>query len=70
MDRIDANYARLENLHILLMLAVVIVISFVEILQIKCLDNLIEQNQCFIKKRTKPMMCFKAFYFAKAKLCI
>jgi putative transposase len=43
-------------------------ISFVEILQVKYLNNLIEQDHRFIKKITKPMMEFKAFHSAKATI--
>jgi putative transposase len=43
-------------------------ISFVEILQVKYLNNLIEKNHRFIKKITKPMMGFKALHSAKATL--
>ena len=33
--------------------------------QIKYLNNLIEQDHRFIKKRTKPTLGFKNFYSAK-----
>ena len=56
----------LENINILLMLAGLI--SFVEILQVKYLNNLIEQDHRFIKKITNPMMGFKAFHSAKATI--
>jgi len=36
-----------------------------EIRQVKYLNNIIEQDHRFIKKRTKPMMGFKSFYSAK-----
>ena len=64
MDKNGANYAVLENINILLMLAGLI--SFVEILQVKNLNNLIEQDHRFIKKITNPMMGFKAFNSVKA----
>ena len=41
-------------------------ISFVEILQVKYLNNLIELAHHFIKTITKQMMGFKAFHSAKA----
>ena len=66
MDKSGANYAGLENINILLML--VGIISFVEILQIKYLNNLVEQDHRFIKKITKPMMGFKAFHSANATI--
>jgi putative transposase len=66
MDKSGANYVGLENINFLLMLAGII--SFVEILQIKYLNNLVEQDHRFIKKITKPMMGFKAFYSANATI--
>ena len=66
MDKSGANFVGLENINFLLMLAGII--SFVEILQIKYLNNLVEQDHRFIKKITKPMMGFKAFYSAKATI--
>jgi putative transposase len=66
MDKSGANYAGLENINMLLMLAGLI--SFVEILQVKYLNNLIEQDHRFIKKITNPMMGFKAFHSAKATI--
>ena len=66
MYKSGANYTGLENINILLMLAGLI--SFVEILQVNYLNNLIEQDHRFIKKITNPMMGFKAFHSAKATL--
>ena len=66
MDKSGANLVGLENINFLLMLAGII--SFVEILQIKYLNNRVEQDHCFIKKITKPMMGFKALYSAKATI--
>jgi putative transposase len=66
MDKSGANYAGLENINILLMLAGLI--GFVEILQVKYLNNLIEQDHRFIKKITNPIMGFKAFHSAKATI--
>jgi putative transposase len=40
MDKSGANYAGIENINMLLMLAGLI--SFIEICQVKCLNNLIE----------------------------
>jgi putative transposase len=54
------------NSNFLLMLAGMI--SFVEILQIKYLNNLVEQDHRFIKKITNPIIGFKAFYSAKATI--
>lgn len=67
MDKSDANQASLENINLLLMLAGLI--SFVEVLQVSYLNNIVEQDHRFIKKITSPMMGFKAFHSAKAILC-
>jgi putative transposase len=66
MDKSGANYAGFKNINMLLMLAGLI--SFVEILQVKYLNNLIEQDHRFIKKITNPMMGFKDFHSAKATI--
>ena len=39
-----------------------------EIRQVKYLNNIVEQDHRFIKKRTKPMLGFKNFYSAKETL--
>jgi putative transposase len=67
MDKIGANYAGIENINLLMVLAGWTGF-FVEISQVKYLKNIIEQDHRFIKKITKPMMAFKAFYSAKATL--
>ena len=66
MDKGGVNYADIENINRLLMLAVLI--SFIEICQVNYLNNLIEQDHRFIKKITKPMMGFKAFHLAQATI--
>jgi putative transposase len=66
MDKSGANHAGLENINRLLMLAGLI--SFIEICQVKYLNNFIKQDHRFIKKITKPMMGFKAFHSAKATI--
>jgi len=48
MDKSGANYAGLENINMLLMLAGLL--SFIEICQVKYLNNVVEQNHRFIKK--------------------
>ena len=42
--------------------------GIIEIQQIKYLNNILEQDHRFIKRITRPMMCFKAFHFASASL--
>ena len=66
MDKSAANYAGLENNNLLLMLAGFL--SFIEICQVKYLNNLIEQDHRFIKKITTPVMGFKAFHSTKATI--
>jgi putative transposase len=68
MDKSGTNYAGLENINWLLMRARASLISFIEICQVKYLNNLAEQDHRFIKKITRPMMGFKAFHSAKATL--
>jgi putative transposase len=66
MDKSGANFAGIENINMLLMLAWLI--CFIEICQVKYLNNLIEQDHPFIKKITKPMMGFKVFHSAHATI--
>ena len=40
----------------------------IEIRQVKYLNNIVEQDHRFIKKRTRPMLGFKNFYSAKETL--
>ena len=63
---LTTSYAGLENINMLLML--VGLISFIEIYQVKYLNNLIEQDHRFIKKITKPIMGVNAFHSAKATI--
>jgi putative transposase len=67
MDKSGANYAGIESINLLMLLAGWIGF-FVEIWQIQYLNNIIEQDHRFIKKITKPMMGFKAFHSAQATL--
>ena len=66
MYKSGAIYACLESINMLLMLAGLI--SFVEILQVKYLNNRIEQDHRFIKKITNPMIGFKVFHASKATI--
>ncbi len=66
IDKSGANQARLLNINLLLFF-----LGFwplIEILQVKYLHNMVEQDHRFIKKFTKPMKGFKAFHSAAATL--
>ncbi|KZL28946.1 hypothetical protein PsWM33_00253 [Pseudovibrio sp. WM33] len=67
MDKSGANKAGLANIKSCLFLAGRWH-SFIDILQVKYLNNIVEQDHCFIKRITKPMMGFKAFRSAVATL--
>ena len=66
IDKSGAYYAGLMNISTLLFFFGVT--CFIDILRVKYLDNIIEQDHRFIKKITKPMMNFKAFHSASATL--
>jgi putative transposase len=66
IDKSGANNAGLENINILIFLAGLL--CFIDILKVKYLNNIVEQDHRFIKKITKPMMGFKAFHSASARL--
>ena len=42
--------------------------KLIKILQVKYLNNIVEQDHRFIKKLTRPMMGFKSFHSASATL--
>ena len=66
IDKSGANLAGLKNMNSLLMLNGRY--RFIDILQVKYLNNIIEQDHRFIKKITRPMKGFKAFHSASATL--
>ncbi|WP_424934706.1 IS6 family transposase [Amaricoccus macauensis] len=66
IDKSGANLAGLETMNILLILSGWF--WLIEVLQVKYLNNLIEQDHRFIKKITRPMMGFKSFAAAQATL--
>ena len=68
IDKSGANNAGLENINILLFLTGLF--YFIDILQVKYLNNIVEQDHRFIKKITKPMMGFRAFHSASATLAV
>ena len=66
IDKSGANYAGLMNINTLLFFFGAT--CFIDILRVKYLNNIIEQDHRFIKKITKPMMNFKALHSARATL--
>ncbi|MGK0250383.1 MAG: putative transposase [Oleispira sp.] len=66
IDKSSANYAGLMNINTLLFFFGAT--CFIDILRVKYLNNIIEQDHRFIKKITKPMMNFKAIYSASVRL--
>ncbi|EAV40165.1 transposase, putative [Stappia aggregata IAM 12614] len=67
MDKSGANLAGLTKINIHLLVPG-FWWSFVDILQVKYLNNIIEQDHRLIKTLTRPMMGFKAFHSASATL--
>ncbi len=66
IDKSGPNQARLLNLNLLLWL--LRWWPLIKILQVRYLNNIIEQDRRFIKKMTRPMTGFKAFHAASANL--
>jgi putative transposase len=66
IDKSGANFAGLQNMNWLLLLQGWF--WLIEILQVKYLNNTIEQDHRFIKKLTRPMKGFKSFQSASATL--
>jgi len=66
IDKSGANQAGLLNVNILLWFLGFW--PFIEILQVKYLNNIVKQDHRFIKKITKPMKGFKALHSAAVML--
>ena len=66
IDKSGANLAGLQNMNWLLLLHGWF--WLIDILQVKYLNNIIEQDHRFIKKLTRPMKGFKSFSSASATL--
>jgi putative transposase len=66
IDKSGANLAGLQNINWLLLWQAWF--WLIEILQVKYLNNMIEQDHRFIKKLTRPMKGFKSFRSASATL--
>ena len=66
IDKSGANLAGLESVNVILKFTGSG--STIKILQVKYLNNIIEQDHRFIKRITRPMLGFKAFHWADATL--
>ncbi|MDR6903860.1 transposase-like protein [Rhizobium miluonense] len=66
IDKSGANFVGLQNMNWILLLQGWF--WLIEILQVKYLNNMIEQDHRFIKKLTRPMKGFKSFQSASATL--
>ena len=70
IDKSGANKAGLDAINLQLIIFYLLGCSLLQITirQIKYLNNVVEQDHRGIKRITKPMMGFKAFYSAEATL--
>ncbi|MEW7009798.1 IS6 family transposase [Lentilitoribacter sp. EG35] len=66
IDKSGANFAGLQNMNLLLLLHGWF--WLIDVLQVKYLNNMIEQDHRFIKKLNCPMKGFKSFQSASATL--
>jgi len=66
IDKSGANLAGLQSLNVILKFTGTG--RIINIIQSKYLNNIVEQDHRFIKKITRPMLGFKAFYSAAATL--
>jgi putative transposase len=66
IDQSGANLASLQSLNAILKFTGTG--RIIDIIQSKYLNNMVEQDHRFIKKITRPMLGFKAFYSAAATL--
>jgi putative transposase len=70
MDKSGANKSGIDtiNLHLALLFILGGIFTQITVRQVKYLNNIVEQDHRFVKKITKPMKGFKAFYSAEASL--
>ena len=70
LDKSGANKAGVDTINLYLAMLFILsgVFLQIKVRQVKYLNNIVEQDHRFIKKVTKPMKGFKAFYSAKATL--
>ncbi len=66
IDRSGANLAGLQSLNVILKF--IGAGRIIKILQVKYLNNILEQDHRFIKRIARPMLGFKAFDSAAATL--
>jgi len=66
IDKSGANLAGLQSVNVILKFTGSG--NTIKILQVKYLNNIIEQDHRFIKRITGPMLGFKAFHSAEATL--
>lgn len=68
VDKSGSNYAALIYLNLLIFFTTTDLDKCIEIRQIKYLNNMIEQDHRFIKRRVKPMLGFKSHDSAEATI--
>ena len=68
VDKSGSNYAALVYLNLLIFFTTTDLDKCIEIRQIKYLNNMIEQDHRFIKRRVKPMLGFKSHDSAEATI--
>lgn len=66
IEKNGANLAGLQRLNVILKFTGVC--RIIAIVQSKYLNNILEQDHCFIKRITRPMLDFKAFRSVAATL--
>jgi len=66
IDKSGANLAGLNSINAILKFTCTG--TPIKVLQVKYLNNILEQDHRFIKRITGPMQCFKAFHSAQATL--
>ena len=68
VDKSGSNYAALVYLNLLIFFTTTDLDKCIEIRQVKYLNNMIEQDHRFIKRRVKPMLGFKSHDSAEATI--
>ena len=68
IDGSKSNYAAIDAMNIQLWLTGIFMLSLIEILDIKYLNNIVEQSHRWVKQKTRQALCWKSLEGATASL--
>ncbi len=68
IDGSKSNYAAIDSMNVLLWLTGIFMLSLIEILDIKYLNNIVEQSHRWVKQKTRQALGWKSMEGALASL--